>query len=336
MKPIIKAVFSIKIIVLLIILLSFISNCYAKDANSDSTKTIRKDGVNKLLSEDQLKREIVSLPSVTVLIKQDQPLLIGNLPNWVSTVIPITAAAASLISALVALYLGYFKERWRRPILELRFKEGSKEPFWHRLSFDAYNYPVPYQEGFLLYRSGVNVRVKVKNTGQTTAKKVQARIEKIELTDKANETKFYYYHPTAIKWSGEEKWNAVDIVYGSHFFLDLFYSINETAEEVISWNYNIQRNRGSDIEKSTLEDVVRKGLKPPETIYWRVWVDKPENRGLKREYVDEGSIKAHFILNAEDCEPLRFLANIVWNRENWTHPQIQIVQKDKIINYDED
>lgn len=335
MNPIIKAVFSIRTIGFLIVLLSFISNSNAKDVNSSSNKTIRDDDVKELSSGTRQKREIVSLSSMTVLIKQDQPLLTRNLPSLASTVIPIVAAAASLISAFVALYLGYFKERWRRPILELGFKETSKEPFWHRLSFDAYNYSVPYQEGFLLYRSGVNVRVKVKNTGEITAKKVQARIEKIEITDNANETKSFYYHPTAIKWSGEKTWNAVDIVHGSHFFLDLFYSINETVEEVISWNYNIQRSRGSDIDKSILDEVVRKGLNPPKIIHWNVWVQEPENRGLRRLYIEEGNIKAHFILNAENCEPLRFIANIRWNRDNWANPQIQIIQKE-IINCGED
>ena len=98
-------------------------------------------------------------------------------------------------------------------------------PYFHKLSFGAFerkemlngqnlqNIDCPIQ------KPGFNARLKVFNKGKSTAKKVQARIEKISYWENGQEWE-RYYNPTSVKWSGEKEYNSVDIVPKSFFFLD--------------------------------------------------------------------------------------------------------------------
>jgi hypothetical protein len=168
---------------------------------------------------------------------------------------------------------------------------------------------------------GFNARVKIINDGETTAKKVQARIEKIELFHKEiNLTETLFYHPTALKWSGEPDFDPVDIMPDSFFFLDLFYSINETSNEIMS--YNKKLCEGIDQE---IIDIFIKNINPSNEIYWNVWVNNPHNRGIHHKYYFEGEIVLFIIINAENCDPIKFKAKILWNQLQWNCPEIEII-----------
>ena len=92
----------------------------------------------------------------------------------------LLTAFAMLISVLVALYFGEWKEKLEKPILSFSFNM-EEEPFMRKLSLGRYK-PILRYGGYPvdIVKPGFNVRVKIENNGYMTAKNVQARILKIE------------------------------------------------------------------------------------------------------------------------------------------------------------
>lgn len=163
-------------------------------------------------------------------------------------------------------------------------------------------------------------------SGKSTAKKVQARVEKIELCHN-EEKETHFYHPTILKWSGEYGYDFVDIIPKSYFFLDVFYAINETIEEVIDFNYNDFRR---EIDKDTLEKIVKK-INPIDDVYWNVWVDNSYDRGIPKKFYHNGLIVIHIIVNAENCSPMRLEVNINWDQDKWKNPNVKVLHKSKVV-----
>lgn len=237
----------------------------------------------------------------------------------------LISAVMIFLTILVALYLGDWKERLRRPKLKLCFNENKEYPYFQTLAFERFGQPIEFAgQTIYIFRPGFNARLKVINTGKSTAKNVQARVEKIELYKGNNKTApTRHYHPTIVKWSGEPNWGFVDIFPKSHFFLDVFWAKNETSSEIFSFNDTRYRHR---IKEELLREIIKQDINPSEEVYWNVWIDTSFERGIPIKYHFEGNIVIYFIIDAENCDPLRFEALVNWSSENWNQPTIRIRQ----------
>jgi len=241
----------------------------------------------------------------------------------------LISAGATFFTALVALYLGSWRSMLRRPRLNLCFDEKGGRPYITKsIAFGKLDLIVLNGQNIPLYKPGFNSRVKVSNRGKSTAKKVDVKVEKIELFEDGKPKNVQHYHPTTVKWSGEFDWNPVDIVAKSHFFLDLFYSINETKDAIINFNHEFYQGA---IYKASLAKILNTVIIPSGQIYWNVWVKEPSVRGMPGRYVHQGHIAIHFVLNAENCNPLRFRAEIDWTPKNWNNPRISVLHNNKSV-----
>jgi hypothetical protein len=249
----------------------------------------------------------------------------------------LIGAAASLCAVLVALYLGSWREIRRKPKLGIYFNENKSYPYFHKLSFGSFNTRIDFEGNKIaILIPGFNIRVKVANEGKSTAKNVQARIEKIEFKNQNNiAAPTTYYHPTKVKWSGESTWDPIDIVPQSHFFLDIFHSINLSSQEIASFTERELIKQKINFDSALLVDIVKQDIKPDEEIYWNVWVDSPDSRGVPARYYFQGDIVIYFIVNSENCEPLKFEALVNWTMEAWNEPNVKIRMINAHINNDE-
>ena len=261
------------------------------------------------------------------------PSLIDILDKYKSLIAAITAFS-TLLAVLVALYLGDWKARLEKPRLKLSYVENKEYPYFHTLAFEPFGIPVDIHGQITdIYRPGFNARVKVVNTGKTTAKNVEAKIEKIEFyRNNSTIAPTRYYHPTTVKWSGEREWDPVDIVPESHFFLDLFWSKSETTSEIFSFNDTRIRHSGISLRSDLLKEIIENDIQPTQEIYWNVWVDNSYERGLPRKYNIQGDIVIYFVVNAANCDPLRFEAIVKWTADTWNCPDIKIRMGKEFIN----
>ena len=251
--------------------------------------------------------------------------------NFFVTYATALAAVGSLSAALIALYLGDFKKRFEKPVLKLSFKSNNEYPYFQKLAFNPY-LPVRFAgNDFQISTPGINVRLKVNNYGKSTAKKVQARVDKICFKNpNTGEVFTRYYHPTVIKWSGNKNWQSVDIVPNSHFFLDIFLVKNETAQEIF-W-FNNKKSAGYGMDETILKDIIRDRFLPSEDIFWSLWVDTSYLRGIPEKYFFDGDIIVYFTINAENANPINFEFHISWHHEKWDCPSINIISKNKVID----
>lgn len=238
----------------------------------------------------------------------------------------LLSAAAAFFAAIIALYLGDWKSKLEKPRLKLTFNETKKYPFFQTLAFETFGVPVDINGQVTdISRPGFNARVMIENKGKKTAKHVEAKIEKIEFyrnNRKISSTR--HYHPTTVKWSGEKDWAPVDIVPDSHFFLDLFWAKNEKTSEILSFNEFRFNSYGIELKRELLKDIIDNDISPTQEIYWNVWVDNSYDRGLPRRYNIQGEIYIYFVVNADNCSPLRFKAIIEWTHDSWNSPNIKI------------
>lgn len=250
----------------------------------------------------------------------------------------LIGAAASFCAVLVALYLGSWREKLRKPKLKIYFNENKAYPYFHKLSFGSFNTNIDLDGGkILILIPGFNLRVKIQNTGKSTAKNVQARIEKIEFKNQNNiAAPTTYYHPTKVKWSGESSWRPVDIVPQSHFFLDIFHSINLSSHEIASFTEQELINQQVEFDSGLLKDIIKKDVKPDEEIYWNVWVYRPDSRGVPARYYFQGDIVIYFTTNSDNCEPLKFEALVNWTIKTWNEPSVKIRMANAFINNDDE
>ena len=82
-----------------------------------------------------------------------------------------------------------------------------------------------------------------------------------------------------------------------------------------------------------MEEII-KDIQPSQEIYWNVWVDNSYERGLPRKYDIQGDICIYFIVNAENCAPIKFVAMVTWAFVTWNSPDIKIRMGRKFINKD--
>ncbi len=256
--------------------------------------------------------------------------ILCTLNNYASLI----SASVALFAALVALYLGDWRQRLNKPKLKISFNENKKYPYFQTLNFQAFKLPINIDGQITdLYCPGFNARLRVDNTGKSTAKNVQAKVEKIEFYENGNKiAPTRHYHPTTVKWSGEREWKPVDIVPNSHFFLDVFYAKNETSTEIFNFNNTKLKHYNINLQDELLKEIIEQDLQPSEEVYWNVWVDNSYDRGLPSKYSIQGEIIIYFIINADNCSPIKFESIVNWSFMNWNQPQLRIRYKNKFIN----
>ncbi|MFC1816269.1 hypothetical protein ACFL0M_10080, partial [Thermodesulfobacteriota bacterium] len=108
-----------------------------------------------------------------------------------------------------------------------------------------------------------------------------------------------------------------NIIGESYFFLDLFYAINETKEEIINFNQKF----GADKIKELVDYFQRSN-----EIYWNVWIDFSYARGVREKYDYEGHIELIFLVSSENSNQLRFKAEIEWEKHTWNCPAIILTE----------
>jgi len=264
----------------------------------------------------------------------------GGVKAWAKDWGPIISPFATLLSALaalfVALYLGILREKIRKPRLKLYFLGNGQYPYFFRLSFGHLKDSIRLSTGdtIELLVSGFSARVKVKNIGKTTAKEIQARIEKIEFIDPERPTTFY--HPTAVKWSGEQAIGTVDIVSGSHFFLDIFFAINTTAAEMARFNIEEMAKNDVVMTEERVMRIFKEEVQVTEEVFWNVWVKDPHVRGIPAKFKYEGNFVISYVVNGANCEPIKFNVLVDWRANSWNNPTIRIEQNSNYIENEED
>jgi hypothetical protein len=81
----------------------------------------------------------------------------------------LISAFGALFAALIALYLGDWKNRLQRPKLQLSFKENKEYPYFHTLSFEPFGTPIDIHGQITdIYCPGFNARVKIVNNPSAT------------------------------------------------------------------------------------------------------------------------------------------------------------------------
>ncbi len=228
--------------------------------------------------------------------------------------------------ALCALIVGFkdkIIEALTKPKLVICFTQ-DKEEFFHKILFapiEKIRDPIKNMT-YVIRQPGINSRVSVWNKGSRAARKVQVRLEKIVFHDKNG--KFYkeiFYHPSLVKWSGEKEYGTVDITRDSYFFLDLFYIINESRDEIIRYY--------EAVDKETINRLVGRNEDYSGDVFWNVWVDTSYERGIPYRYDYEGTAKAIYVLSAENCEPFKFVADMQWGKVKWSEPLISVKMIEK-------
>jgi hypothetical protein len=220
---------------------------------------------------------------------------------------------------MVALLIG-FKDQilnfYRRPRLDMLFDQHQEE-YYHDLLFNALEDirdPVTYTR-YVIRQPGFNSRIFIWNKGKTTARKVQARLVDINIYDKEKKfVKRVVYHPSIIKWSGEREYRPIDIPHKSKFFLDLFYAISETREDILRYY--------SGLEGSTLQRIMGNAEYSGD-VFWNVWIDTSYPRGVPPKYTVEGHFKLNFVVYAENAKSYEFAVSVDWDKQKWNRPDIK-------------
>ena len=83
-----------------------------------------------------------------------------------------------------------------------------------------------------------------------------------------------------------------------------------------------------------MKEIIDKDIQSSQEIYWNVWVDNSYERGLPKKYDIQGDIYIYFIVNAENCAPIKFESIIKWNFDTWNFPDIKVRMGKKFINKD--
>jgi hypothetical protein len=223
---------------------------------------------------------------------------------------------------LVAFLIG-FKDQilnfLRGPRLDMLFDQ-HEEGYYHQLlhnPLEEIHDPVTNTR-YIIRQPGFNSRVIITNKGKTTARKVEARLVDIIIYDNKKEfVKREVYHPSLIKWSGEKEYHPVDIPRESKFFLDLFYAVSETREDILRYH--------GELGESTLQRILG-DTKYSGDVFWNAWIDTSYPRGIPPKYTVEGHFELNFIVYAENCKPHKFAVSVDWDKQKWNRPDIKRIK----------
>ena len=221
---------------------------------------------------EKVAADVESIRSQLFLLAQKKPELI---PLWIT-------ALGSLLISIIALFKEDYKN-WRyRPILYADFKKTT-----------------PWILNILLARNGISnpirhYRLKIINNGRKASEETEARIEKVV----TNNNQTIWYHPTLLKWSGEQEYGTVRIPTKSHFFLDAFH-------------INIGQNT------------------------WELWVENPGLRGLPPAYPTQGDYEIHLFITEKTTKPTKCLIKISWTGQSYLRPDVRIKWEDRWLESSE-
>lgn len=233
--------------------------------------------------------------------------------DWLQIAGPYFIGSVALIVGFKDIIISFFK----RPRLKSLFNQNEEEYFHNVLlnPIEEINDPISNTD-FIIRQPGFNSRVAIWNKGGTTARRVQVRLVDINLYNKEKKfIKRVVYHPTIVKWSGEKEYIPVEIPPNSKFFLDLFYAVNETSDEIFRYHKELGDN--------TLQRIIG-NTDYSNDIYWNVWIDASYPRGVSMKNVIEGHFELRFIIYAENCHPQEFKVFIDWDKKGWNRPTIKL------------
>lgn len=220
----------------------------------------------------------------------------------------------TFLAILVALFGREFVSWLKKPDLKLDF-DIHNESFFHEINFSLFKHG-----GYTHYAKGVNCLLMVSNPKrkrcflQTEA----ARGVEVKVLFIYEGSKKYTYHPTPLKWSGGKEKEPVQIISGSHHFLDFirFYNYNSAL-----WIDDPDSPDG--IKKSAITPNEAPSPLPKNKIYFEPWLIGGFG-GIRYRFDADGIYKIHFVVNGENCGAYSYIATINWTKSHWNKPEIQI------------
>lgn len=143
-------------------------------------------------------------------------------PAW-STLAAWFEAIGTIGAVLVALFYQPLINWWKRPIIKIEFK--NDEPYCRIADLMVHknmdNIPVLFKTYF--------IRLKIVNTGRSTAKKCKGKITNIKHSEK-NEV-FTPFDPLVLKWVGHQP-GSIDLNKDEYEFLNLLYVIKNNPKQI--------------------------------------------------------------------------------------------------------
>jgi len=240
---------------------------------------------------------------------------VSNSASWESWV----QFSLTFLAILVALFGRELITWLKRPELKLEF-DINNQSFFHDQFFI---FQIPNNQT-AHFTKGKNCLLKISNPikrrlflKSESAKGVVAKVTYVNENEKQ-----FTYHPTNLNWSGGRGEKPIDIISGSHHFLD-FINIQNYEE-----NYWIN-------DPENMEDMKISAIKPGEgpklhqknRTNFRLWV-VGDYGGLPKMFYSDAKYIIHFVINGENCGPYKYIASIDWKKTKWDLPDIKI-QKDK-------
>lgn len=236
---------------------------------------------------------------------------IENSPNWESWI----QFCLTFLAIIVALFGREFVEWLKRPKIELVFDKNNQS-YFHEIDFFLFKHG--NNEHFA---KGINCLLKISNPQKRrlflqtqTAKYIEAKITFIYEGNKK-----FTYHPTNLNWSGTRgKTNKVDIISGSHHFLDFINILNYDNHFWINDPENLGERKKSAITPDQGPAEFRTNR-----INFRPWT-VGDYGGLPKMFNSDNTYKIHFVIDGENCSPHKYVATIIWEKSNWKNPDIKI------------
>lgn len=236
---------------------------------------------------------------------------VSNSPSWESWF----QFSLTFLAILVALFGRELVAWLKRPELKLEF-DINNQSFFHDqyFPFKIPNNNTPH------YTKGKNCLLKISNPikrrfflKSESAKGVVAKVSYVY----ENQNKFTY-HPTNLNWSGGRGEKPIDIISGSHHFLDFINIQNYQNDYWINDPENLDEMKISAIKPNEGPSVHQNNR-----INFRLWV-VGDYGGLPKMFCADENYSIHFVLNGENCGPYKFTASIKWEKSKWDKPDIKI------------
>jgi hypothetical protein len=224
------------------------------------------------------------------------------------------ASILTFLAIIVALFGREFVTWLKRPKLSLIFQKDNKS-FFHKMDFPLFEHG-----GATHYSNGINCLFRVDNSIRNTWFIQTEKAEQVEtkITYVYHENKKHTYHPTNLNWSGSRGENAINIISGSHHYLDFIRFYNYENEFLIDDPENPIERKASAIPPD--EPPANVNL-PNNKIYFELWVPQ-DYGGIKKRFDEDGTYRFHMVLNGKNCGPKKYVVTVKWNKKEWNDPAI--------------
>jgi len=222
----------------------------------------------------------------------------------------------TFLAILVALFGREFVSLLKRPDLHLYFDINNKS-FFHDINFPLFNHGE-----YTHYSKGANCLLMLSNPKRKRCflQTETARGVEVKVTYVHEGARKHTYHPTNLNWSGGKGTKIVQIISGSHHFLDFLRFYNyETA----LWIDDPDSPNG--LKESAITPKQSPTHLPENKTYFEPWFIG-DYAGIKSRFDTDGEYIIHFVVNGENCGPYLYTAIINWSKSQWNKPEIQITQ----------